>query len=317
MMRAANRGGAWRAWLDRPQTVPFRKALLTLHSWVALVLGVYIVVISVSGSAVVFRRELNVWLVPRTVAVAGERLSGGELHAAVQAAYAGHVVLEVREPQSVDRPVRVALERNGQRHERLFDPYARADLGSTFPPTLRVVEWLVDLHDNLLAGPSGRRVNGIGGLLVLALALSGAVLWWPGRGRWRQSLYVRAPSRTRRFAWHLHSALGFWCGALLVVWAATAAYFAFPEPVERFIDALDSNPDDFERPGEPLLLALVQLHFGRFGGLGVRIAWTLLGLVPALLFVTGFIMWRQRVAARGRRAAQAGASRGRNADQSA
>ena len=39
--------------------------------------------------------------------------------------------------------------------DRLFDPYAVRDLGETFPPLLRAVEWLVDLHDNLLAGETG------------------------------------------------------------------------------------------------------------------------------------------------------------------
>jgi uncharacterized iron-regulated membrane protein len=37
------------------------------------------------------------------------------------------------------------------------------------------------------------------------------------------------------------------------------------------------------------------LHVGGFGGLGVRIAWLILGLAPPLLFVTGFIMWWTRV----------------------
>jgi uncharacterized iron-regulated membrane protein len=33
------------------------------------------------------------------------------------------------------------------------------------------------------------------------------------------------------------------------------------------------------------------MHFGRFGGLGVRTLWVLLGFVPVLMFVTGFLMW--------------------------
>ena len=37
------------------------------------------------------------------------------------------------------------------------------------------------------------------------------------------------------------------------------------------------------------------LHVGNFGGIGIRIAWLVLGLAPPLLFVTGFIMWWTRV----------------------
>ena len=37
------------------------------------------------------------------------------------------------------------------------------------------------------------------------------------------------------------------------------------------------------------------LHIGDFGGLPVRLLWVLLGLAPALLFATGFFIWRSRL----------------------
>ena len=46
---------------------------------------------------------------------------------------------------------------------------------------------------------------------------------------------------------------------------------------------------------EALLYWLAQLHFGRFGGRYVKAIWTILGLVPAVLFVTGALMWWNRV----------------------
>ena len=67
----------------------------------------------------------------------------------------------------------MVLERDGARMERLFDPYAVRDLGETFPPLLRAVEWLVDLHDNLLAGETGRLMNGIGGIVFTVLIVTG------------------------------------------------------------------------------------------------------------------------------------------------
>lgn len=53
------------------------------------------------------------------------------------------------------------------------------------------IEWLVKAHDNLLAGSSGRIVNGIGGACLVALCLTGAVIWWPGIKNWRRSLTVQ------------------------------------------------------------------------------------------------------------------------------
>jgi uncharacterized iron-regulated membrane protein len=266
-----------------------------VHLWIALLIGIYVVVISVSGSAVVFRREFNRWLVPQTVEVVGMRITDADLQAIVQNEYPKHSVTDIRPQQRADRPVLVSLERDGVPLERLFDPYTGEDLGYSFPPLLRLVEWLVDLHDNLLAGSTGRQVNGLGALLVTALLLTGFAVWWPGRKRWRQSLTIPRRAGSRHFVWRLHSFFGFWAFGLLLVWALTAVYFAFPQPFEEAIDRFDNDLNDAERPGEAVLLALIKLHFGRFGGLEIRVLWTLLGLIPAALFVTGFLMWWNRV----------------------
>jgi uncharacterized iron-regulated membrane protein len=289
----------WQRWLNTPQRVFLRRALFQVHLWLGIALGAYIVMISVTGSAIVFRRELNQWLVPRSVpSTEGVLLTADALHDAVRRAYPEHEVKAIRESRRPDRPVHVTLERGGKPSERLFDPYRAADMGHAYPPTLRFFEWLVDLHDNLLAGTTGRFVNGLAGILVTLLFATGAVIWWPGKRRWRHSMAIGPPAATRRFAWQLHSALGFWSFALLFVWAITAVYFAFPEPVERTIDYFDPDLTDLSRPGESVLLVLIQLHFGRFGNLWVRTLWTLLGLLPAVLFVSGFILWWTRVVRR-------------------
>lgn len=246
---------------------------------------------SVTGSAVVLRPQFHNWLVPRSVPMVGERLVDGALEEAVRAEYPEHEVRSLRVPRQQEMPVFVSLLRAGVESERLFDPYAGVDLGLAYPPILHAVEWLVDLHDNLLAGSEGRAVNGALALLFVVLLATGAVIWWPGKDRWRHALFPGRPSGPR-FARRLHNALGLWIFALLLVWGVTAVYFAFPEIVERTIDRLDPDPTDAQRPGQALVSTLVRLHFGRFGGMAGRLSWVLLGLVPAVLFVTGFITWR-------------------------
>jgi uncharacterized iron-regulated membrane protein len=232
---------------------------------------------------------------------AGERLTGEALEAAVRRVYADYEVVGIAEPRGrrggldpAVRPVSVALVKDGVQHGRVFDPYAVKDLGDSYPPVVRWMEWNVRLHDELLLGSLGMRINGVGGALVMVLIVTGAFIWWQGKGRWWRGTIVSR--RTRRpVMWQLHSALAFWSFGLLFIWALTALYFAFPNPVEALIDYFDPNLEDLERPGEPLLRQIVALHFGRFGGLGVRITWALLGLAPAILFITGFILWWRRV----------------------
>jgi uncharacterized iron-regulated membrane protein len=156
----------------------------------------------------------------------------------------------------------------------------------------------VDLHDNLLAGQTGRLLNGIGGAFFMVLIVTGAWLWWPGARNVPRGLKVGRPQASRRFIWQLHSVLGILSFALLFVWAITAIYFAFPEPFEATIDYFDEDLNDLVRPGETVVLKLIELHFGRFGGLGVRFLYLVLGLLPAILFATGFVLWWTRVVRR-------------------
>ena len=39
------------------------------------------------------------------------------------------------------------------------------------------------------------------------------------------------------------------------------------------------------------------LHFGNFGGFGIRFVWLVAGLAPGVLAVTGLILWWTRVVA--------------------
>jgi uncharacterized iron-regulated membrane protein len=276
-----------------------RRVLARIHMWIALALGLYIVVLSVSGSIAVFRREANIWFVPRAVpSTAGTRLTGDELRAALDDIYPESRVVDVRESRRAERPVYVSLERDGKRMDRLFDPYALKDMGASYPLVLQAMEWLVDLHDNLLAGPDGRTVNGVGGALVLFLVVTGVVIWWPGKRRVWRSLAIGRPEASRRFAWQLHNVLGVSAFTMLLIWTLTAIYFAWPDPFENTIDYFDANKTDTDRPGEAVLLFLIKLHFGRFGAVWVRFLWAALGLLPVVLFVTGFVLWWTRVVRR-------------------
>ena len=51
-------GALWKQWLHQPQRVWVRRAIFQVHLWTGLALGLYVVVLSVTGSALVYRREL-------------------------------------------------------------------------------------------------------------------------------------------------------------------------------------------------------------------------------------------------------------------
>ena len=288
----------WQRWSRQPQLLRWRRFVVQVHLWIGLTLGVYIVVLSVTGSVSVLRPDVHRWFVPRSVPMEGTRLTGEALQDAVRRTYPLYEVTGVFERRRPDTPVMVTLQHEGLIVERLFDPYAARDLGLTYPPITEAIEWVVDLHDNLLTGTTGRTVNGVGALLFLTLAITGAVVWWPGRNRLGHAMIPGKPAKSARFARRLHNALGVWALALILMWAVTAVYFSFPDPFESTIDYFDGDLTDAERPGDAFVRALVNLHFGRSWGMAGKLAWVALGLVPAVLFVTGCITWWVRVVRR-------------------
>jgi uncharacterized iron-regulated membrane protein len=205
---------AWQQWLQHPEKSRVRNAFFQIHLWVGAAVSMYVLLMSISGSMIVYRNELS----------------------------------------------------------RRFS-----------------IEWIVNLHENLLSGSTGRLVNGIGAISMTSLCLTGTVIWWPGIGRWRRSLTVNWRAHFARITWDLHSALGFWFLLFILVWGISGIYFSFPRPFDALF--LLDPADHFTDQG---LSWLSQLHFGRFGWFAEAV-WTLLGLVPAVLASTGVFICCRRV----------------------
>jgi uncharacterized iron-regulated membrane protein len=290
---------AWEKWWKRPQNVWLRKALFQVHLWTGIGLGLYILLMSVTGSALIFRRELTRSLArePRVAVGPGPRMSEDEVRQAAQRDYPEFQVAEVWFRKNPDQAAEVRLSRRGSELRRLFNPYTGADLGNSIRRPFRFVLWLVDLHDNLLLARQGRLLNAAGGIFTLLMALTGAVIWWPGVDNWRRSLSFRWKTNPKGFNWTLHSALGFWSFAFFLMWAISGVYLSTPRPFNDAVDFLEPLKLPSRRPrfGDQLLFWLAQAHFGRFAGVWVKIAWTVTGLAPAVLFVTGTVMWWIRV----------------------
>jgi len=282
----------------QPQQTLVRRAIFQIHLWTGIAIGIYIILISVTGSLVVFRRDLSLWKLGNVPAVeaVGQRMTEDQIREVAQRKYPGWKITEVGMPGRRLSPAEVTLVKDGQKIGHRFNPYNGAYMGEVYPTSIRVMEWLVDLHDNLLAGEKGRQANAVGGGLLVVLCISGLVIWWRGAKSWVKGLYFAPRSSWTRMNFDIHSALGFWSLPILLLWGVTGVYFAFPEPFVAIVNYFE--PLDLAigaRRGDEFIAWIVRMHFGRYGGMGVRITYVLLGLLPAALFVTGAIMWWKRV----------------------
>ena len=286
-------------WRRQPQGTWLRKALFQVHLWTGLGVGLYVVVISLTGSVLVYRSELRQRFdpQPRPVSVVGSRLSPDALIAATRQVFPEAEIEVWTEPDDPALAVTMSVEDRGSgRDLLLFDPYTGAYLGNSLPVGWRLTTWTLDLHDNLLGGDTGRTVNGVGALLLAVLSLTGLVIWWPGIDGWRRALVVDWRANWRRVNWSVHSAFGFWTMLFIFMWAFTGIYLAFPEPFAAVVDYLEPfEEDNFDpRTGDQILYWFSYMHFGRFSGV-TKVTWATIGLVPPVMFVTGAVMWWNRV----------------------
>ena len=280
--------------------------MFQIHLWTGIGAGIYITVACLTGSVLVFRRELTRAYAnrPQIVLRADQKpLNEDQLKAAALKAFPDWDVEKVWRGRRANSPVDIWMRRGpggAEKQQHLFDPYTGANLGETRPRMIRAIDWLVSLHDDLLGGMNGRIVNGIGAILLTVLCITGLIIWWQGARKWVRGLIVRRRGGWQRINWDLHSALGFWTFIAVAGWAISGIYLVFPHPFSALVDYLE--PADVNsllpRRGDVALEWLAKLHFGRFAGAGTRWTWAILGVIPPVLFITGAVMWWNRVLSR-------------------
>ena len=366
----ATRAGAVRAGRGGPRASAVRRASSVAHLWVGLALGGVLVVLSVTGSALVFRAEIDRALNPGLL-----RVEPGPERAPLGSALAGVHEAEprlVRLPRTDEAPHEVWL---GDGRRAYVDPYSGAVLGVRGDDE-GAVNVLFAVHAELLGGETGEAAVGVIGLLTVLVAGTGLVLWWPAAPtvrRVRRRLAVAWRGGRWRLNYDLHRAGGAYTAAFLVLVAATgsalvfyaeagallhaatrsapppppptasggplapdvldgalaAAQRALPDGEPTFV-TLPQSPDapltvrlrtpgewhpngrsyvhlepatgrvlraDDARAASPAaraLYAAYPLHVGAVGGGAVRALYAVLGLAPAVLSVTGVLVWYRR-----------------------
>jgi uncharacterized iron-regulated membrane protein len=322
----------WQRWLKQPQRVFLRRALFQVHLWTSLLIGLYLVAVSISGSALVFRNEILEAYAPgeKKIPIEGTLLQKEALKAEAVKHHPGYTVTFVF-PKGDDEPTEIWMENKGEQIQWLFNPYTGADMGNARPAILKWIAWAGQLHGNLLLGGEGLWWNGMGGLALCLICVTGIIIWWPGINQWKRALWLRGGVGWKRLNFDLHHVVGFWTMLLVLMWGATGAYFVFPDPVRELIEkftpidpprpprppaqsAADARleppaanalpgqppPPPRRRPRRPVTLGrkIIQsfsyAHYGNFAGWKVKALWVILGFVPPLLFLTGAIMWWNR-----------------------
>ncbi len=242
-------------------TKSFRNRWLAVHLYLGMSLGLWLAVIGITGSLLVFYVELDEVLNPELVIAdpSAPRLSYQALVDAIQRA----------EPDRL-RGWRLEISDNPQRMitARYYQPQETEHLGfaplmvTVHPQTGAVLKqrfwgqyamtWIYDLHYTLLLASTGKLIMAIvGGLLLVAL-ISGLVLWWPQRGKWRAALSIKRNASAERLTYDVHKVAGAYGFALLLLLALTGIVLEVPE----YVNPLIAKFSPLQPPAKPQSLVM-------------------------------------------------------------
>jgi len=191
-----------------------------LHRWVGLAAAMFLSVVGGTGSLLAFREPIDLYLNQKLTKVtpAGPMLPLNDLVSRVSEKYPGYTAMQVNLPERPDRELDIVLVReDGKVAPLAVNPYTGEVLG-TFDQANQFMDAVLRVHKSLLLG-GGDAGAKLSGFALLALAISGIALW----GR-RKIPRVKTGSSRHVFTLDLHSALGIYAVAFLLVFALTGVY---------------------------------------------------------------------------------------------
>ncbi|PZU08434.1 MAG: PepSY domain-containing protein [Sphingobium sp.] len=139
------------------------------------------------------------------------------------------------------------------------------------------MSWIHELHMDLLSGEAGHKVVGWSGAVILVLLSAGVIAWWP-RGSWRKGLAFKPAAAPIRRLHDIHKLAGLWSFILLILFAITGFMLALPTAsnwlLERTVARIDAAPSPQAVPsaGRPITISAA-LSAGHRALPEARLAW--------------------------------------------
>ena len=116
------------------------------------------------------------------------------------------------------------------------DPVSGQVLGVRRAGLSPLFGFIHQLHGSLALGRDfGRPLVGWLGVAMLALGISGLILWWPKRGQWKYAFKVRKTATGLRFHRELHAATGIWIFIVFMAVSFSGVAITFPQTVRGIV----------------------------------------------------------------------------------
>ncbi len=239
------------------RTKQVRNFAFTLHRYLGLVLGLIIVIIGLTGSVLVFRHEIEQFLVTQQfgqITPEGEKASLKVMLDSVKENYSDRPEFKVYSlniPEKPDLPYQLWVRSPDDKWIQVFvNPYTGKVIGSR-PWDTTFFSWVYRLHYELLAGEVGFIFVGIVAFLLVILSITGIVLW-PGWRKLIAGFKIKFNAHPKRVNFDVHKVTGIVVAIFLGLIAFTGFCWNFYEHSEPLIYAATFTPKPPEPTSKPI-----------------------------------------------------------------
>ena len=228
-----------------------RAVWLNLHRWVGLTLLAFLMLLGLTGSVLVWHKELDAALNPNWFVVEPrpERASVNAQVAALEAQLPNHRVTYVYLPGE-GRATHIHLNRRPdapdsqpRQIQAFANPHTGEILGwrdrfaaSVAPQNL--MRFLYVLHYDLRLGDGGYLFIGVVGLLWLLDHIAAIALSFPKLRLWKRSFGVKLDASAHKAVYDGHRAAGLWFVPLLMIVAVSGLSYNLSDPFRAAVGAV-------------------------------------------------------------------------------
>lgn len=216
-----------------PNICRMRKLIFTIHSWLGLVAGLFLVLLGLTGALMAFEPEIDhlvhhaVSYVPR-----GEKaLPLAKLGAAVNRAFPADTIGAYGPNAAPDLSWAVYL----QQRTVYVNPYTGQILGSLKRPD-KWDRWQNNIHQLHLrlafrdSNDTGKKIMSWAGLALLLMELTGLILWWKQKRfgiRPRNQNLKKTPGRSRQSWLDWHNTIAIFSSVFVLMLTLTGVFIGF------------------------------------------------------------------------------------------
>ncbi|GHF84435.1 PepSY-associated TM helix domain-containing protein [Thalassotalea marina] len=220
-----------------------KKTLHLWHRYLGLFIAIPLIIISLTGSILVFKEEIDHLIMPELATVnaqPGTRLSYDLLRNKLNQQLTHYEIGSWEVFDDGKTADRVYVIKHGTKdwYKVYLDQYQGIVRSAPVAVDFYLTDWLLDLHYKFLIGDTGLWFTGLASLILMFMGISGLTIY---RQFWKKFFTLRLKLKRTVLFSDIHKLVGIWSAPILLVIGFTGVYWNISEIIHHELEHSDEE----------------------------------------------------------------------------